>query len=115
MKLTWKLILAFLLVSLFGIAVIVAFTRFATDREFNKFINDRYEAELVTQLADYYTENHTWDGIEQSFVRVGGNHSRPEENRPIARGSAAQGLAEGCRRQSRAGQICWRIPQPSGD
>jgi two-component system sensor histidine kinase BaeS len=83
MKLTWKLILAFLLVSLFGIVVIVAFTQIATDREFNKFINDRYQAELVTQLGDYYTEHRTWDGVEQSFARFGGNHSALDGNRPL--------------------------------
>ena len=83
MKLTWKLILAFLLVSLFGIAVIVAFTRIATDREFNKFINDRYKADLVTQLENYYTEHRAWDGIEQSFARFGGDRSRPNENHPL--------------------------------
>ena len=83
MKLTWKLILAFLLVSLFGIITIVAFTRIATDREFNKFINDRYKADLVTQLATYYTEHSTWDGVEQSFARFGSDHSRPDQNRPL--------------------------------
>jgi two-component system sensor histidine kinase BaeS len=83
MKLTWKLILAFLLVSLFGIIIIVAFTRIATDREFNKFINDRYKADLVTQLENYYTEHRTWDGIEQSFAHFGGDRSRPNDNHPL--------------------------------
>ncbi|MCJ7434572.1 MAG: ATP-binding protein [Anaerolineales bacterium] len=83
MKLTWKLILAFLLVSLFGIVVIVAFTHIATDREFNKFINDRYKAELVIQLETYYSEHRTWIGIEQLFTRFGGDHSKPAENRPL--------------------------------
>jgi len=83
MKLTWKLILAFLLVSLFGIIVIVAFTRIATDREFNRFINDKYSADLVTQLETYYKEHRTWDGVEKSFARFGGDHSRPDGNRPL--------------------------------
>ena len=54
MKLTTKLILAFLLVSLFSIGIIVVFTRIATNREFDKFVNDKYEADLVDELADYY-------------------------------------------------------------
>ena len=69
MKLTTKLILAFLLVSLFSAGIIVAFTRLATNREFDRFVNDKYEAELVQQLADYYQENQTWNGVEKLFKR----------------------------------------------
>ena len=47
MKLTTKLILAFLLVSLFSTGIIVVFTRVATNREFDKFVNDKYQADLV--------------------------------------------------------------------
>ena len=57
MKLTTKLILAFLLVSLFSTGIIVVFTRVATNREFDKFVNDHYKTELVEQLASYYQEN----------------------------------------------------------
>lgn len=79
MKLTTKLILAFLLVSLFSSGVIVASTRIATNREFDKFVNDRYKTELVDELEIYYTENKTWDGIEGSFVPFDRNHSRQGE------------------------------------
>ncbi len=77
MKLTTKLILAFLLVSLFSSGVIVASTRVATNREFDKFVNDRYKNELVDELEIYYIENKTWDGIEGTFVPFDRNHSRP--------------------------------------
>ena len=79
MKLTTKLILAFLLVSLFSSGVIVASTRIATNREFDKFVNDRYEKELVDELEIYYNENRTWDGIEGTFVPFDRNHSRQAE------------------------------------
>ena len=69
MKLTTKLILAFLVVSLFSTGIIVVFTRVATNREFDKFVNNQYEADLVDQLATYYQENQTWDGIEKNFKR----------------------------------------------
>ena len=68
MKLTTKLILAFLLVSLFSTGIIVVFTRVATNREFDKFVNDQYKTELVEQLASYYEENKTWDGVEKLFT-----------------------------------------------
>ena len=77
MKITTKLILAFLLVSLFSTGIIVVFTRVATNREFDKFVNDKYEAELVEQLATYYQENQTWDGVEKFYNR------NPDEGRPL--------------------------------
>jgi signal transduction histidine kinase len=80
MRLTTKLILAFLLVSLFSIGMIAAYTRATTSREFDKFVNDKYKADLVTQLANYYQEHQTWDGIETLFNR---DHSRPGDNRPL--------------------------------
>jgi signal transduction histidine kinase len=69
MKLTTKLIFAFLLISLFSAGIIVVFTRVATNREFSKFINDKYKADLVNQLVTYYQENQTWDGLEKTFNR----------------------------------------------
>lgn len=83
MKLTSKLILAFLVVSLFSTGIIVVFTRIATNREFNKFVNDRFKADLVDQLANYYQEHQTWEGVEESFDRFGDDHFKPADNRPL--------------------------------
>ncbi len=83
MKLTTKLILAFLLISLFSTGIIVVFTRVATNREFNKFVTDKYKADLVNELAKYYQEHQTWDGIEESFDLFGGDHFRPDDNHPL--------------------------------
>jgi two-component system sensor histidine kinase BaeS len=80
MKLTTKLIIAFLLVSLFSIGSIAAYTRISTSREFDRFVNDRYKQDLVTQLANYYQENNTWVGVENIFNR---NHFNPRDNHPI--------------------------------
>ena len=71
MKLTTKLILAFLLISLFSTGLIVALMRFTTNREFDKFVNNQYKADLVDQLAGYYQDNGTWAGVELLF-----NHDR---------------------------------------
>jgi two-component system sensor histidine kinase BaeS len=76
MKLTTKLILAFLLVSLFSTGIIVAFTRAATNREFNKFVNNQYQADLVDELATYQQENQTWVGVERLYNR-GHDGGRP--------------------------------------
>ena len=83
MKLTTKLILAFLLVSLFSSGIIVVFTRIATNREFDKFVNDRYKAELVDELIKYYEDNHTWMGLEGVFFAYDQSHARQGEPRPL--------------------------------
>jgi signal transduction histidine kinase len=69
LKLTAKLILAFLLVILFSIGLIALVTRTATNHEFEKFVNNQYKAELVEQLTRYYKLHKTWDGVEKQFTR----------------------------------------------
>jgi two-component system sensor histidine kinase BaeS len=76
MKLTTKLILAFLMVSLLSTVIIVGFTRSATNREFNKFVNNQYQADLVDELATYQQENQTWVGVERLYNR-GHDDGRP--------------------------------------
>ncbi len=80
MKLTSKLILAFLVVSLLSTGIIVLFTRVSTNSEFNKFVSDRYKADLVSQLTTYYQEKQTWEGVEKIFSR---DHDNPTQNRPL--------------------------------
>ena len=83
MKLTTKLILAFLLISLFSTGIIVASTRIATNREFDKFVNDRYKNELMDELVKYYEANRSWYGIEGIYAVRDSNHSKPGELRPL--------------------------------
>ncbi|MBI5951363.1 MAG: HAMP domain-containing protein [Chloroflexi bacterium] len=77
MRLTTKLILAFLLVSLFSTGIIVVFTRVATNREFDRFVNDKYQAEMVEELAGHYSENQNWNGVEKVFSRNEGDGRPP--------------------------------------
>jgi signal transduction histidine kinase len=63
-SITTKLILAFLLVSLISIITMVVLTRFSTRREFDKFVFNQYEAELVDNLAAYHQNNESWDGVD---------------------------------------------------
>ncbi len=83
MKLTSKLILAFLVVSLFSTGIIVLITRVATNREFDRFISDQYKAELVEQLANHYQKNRTWDGLENNFKPFDNDHYKPGNDRPL--------------------------------
>ena len=47
-SLTVKLVLAFLIVSLTGAALSAAFTRWATNKEFDRMVLDKAEADLIT-------------------------------------------------------------------
>jgi two-component system sensor histidine kinase BaeS len=80
MKLATKLILAILLVSLISTGIIVAYTRITTSLEFDRFVNSKYKADLVDQLANYYKEYQKWDGVEALFNH---DHFSPGSNRPL--------------------------------
>jgi two-component system sensor histidine kinase BaeS len=82
MKLTSKLIIAFLFVSLLSISIVAIFTRVATNREFDKFINNQYKAELMDELVNYYSEHQTWNGVRESLRRFNQGQFGPGENRP---------------------------------
>jgi signal transduction histidine kinase len=77
MKLTTKLILAFLLVSVLSTGLVVLSTRVAANLEFDNFLRDRYKTELAEQLGKYYKRNHTWDGVEEEFRHFGRQNFRP--------------------------------------
>lgn len=83
MKLSIKLILAFLLISIFSAGIVVISSRALTTREFDRFINDRYAAELAEELGRYYEENRGWDGIEKEFNRYGREPGWHNEPRPL--------------------------------
>lgn len=83
MKLTTKLILAFLVVSLLSIGALAVLTRFAANREFGIFLTNRYQSELCERLAEYYSRTGSWDGIEAAFHNRGGmGGPMPGQNRP---------------------------------
>jgi len=82
MRLSTKLILAFLFISIFSTGIIVLSSRILANREFDRFVSDRYEHELAEELADYYDEHGSWMGVEKEFQNFGsrpnlGNGTRP--------------------------------------
>lgn len=83
MKLTTKLLLAFLLVSFISSGIIVTLTRFATSRELDKFVSERYKYELVEELGKYYQQNQTWDGVEKAFKQFGRDSNNHGYDRPL--------------------------------
>lgn len=83
-SLTYKLILGFLLISLVGVALVAAFTRWATVNEFERPMLDQAEDEFVARVTEYYESNGSWDGVEWLFMSQpsGGEPTSPESRPP---------------------------------
>jgi signal transduction histidine kinase len=62
-SLTVKLTLAFLVVGLTGAVLVALFVGHRTRREFDRFVLDQGQAQLVASLADYYRSSGSWAGL----------------------------------------------------
>jgi two-component system sensor histidine kinase BaeS len=71
MKLTYKLTLAFLLVSLIAIGLAALFVWATTATEFNKYVVDQREAQFVAVATDYYLTHGTWRGVDTALREQG--------------------------------------------
>lgn len=80
-SLTLKLTLAFLLVSLSGIAIVALLVGGITANEFNRFLLDRGLDQYTTAVTKYYEENHTWIGVEDILQEMG-LHTQPATGVP---------------------------------
>lgn len=68
-SLALKLTLAFLTVGLAGVVLVAIFTGLQTQREFNQFVLNRYQADLLAGLTEFYERNDGWGGVE-AFLRA---------------------------------------------
>ncbi len=66
-SLTFKLMLAFLLVGLVGAVLVAVFVRHRTRAEFDRFMLSREQFTLLDDLERYYAHNHHWQGVDQLF------------------------------------------------
>ena len=64
MKLTFKLTLAFLLVSLIaaGLAAMLIWGKISN--EFNRYLEDQRQNSFVVAVTTYYQSNHAWEGVD---------------------------------------------------
>jgi signal transduction histidine kinase len=81
MKLTFKLTLAFLLVSLIaaGLAATLIWGRISN--EFNRYLEDQRQNSFVVAVTTYYQSNHTWAGVD-AYLRQQGLLPPLEETAP---------------------------------
>jgi two-component system, OmpR family, sensor histidine kinase BaeS len=64
MKLTHKLTLAFLLVSLLAIGLAAIVVQNVTSAQFNNYLLEQQREQFLRVAADYYAENGNWRGVE---------------------------------------------------
>ncbi|MGD8806979.1 MAG: hypothetical protein PVH65_14075, partial [Chloroflexota bacterium] len=72
-SLTLKLTLAFLFVSIIGVALIAIVVRQETQRHFGQFVLDRYQVDLLEDLSTYYSENNSWQEFNAIVIREPGH------------------------------------------
>lgn len=63
-SLSLKLILAFLVVSLTGIAIFGFFTARSTSDAFGQFVLNQYQESVMEQLVTHYRSHSSWEGLE---------------------------------------------------
>ena len=68
-SLTLKLTLAFLIVSLAGIALVALLIGGFTTQEFNRLLTDRRLNEYTSTATAYYKQHGSWEGIASAYER----------------------------------------------
>jgi signal transduction histidine kinase len=68
-SLSLKLTLAFLVVGLAGAVLVAAFVGRLTRQEFDQFVVDRYQYEILTEATDYYASHGSWEGFQSTLRR----------------------------------------------
>ena len=69
-SLAFKLVLAFLLVSITGAALTTLFARWTTFREFDQLVLEQVQTDFLADVTAYYQANGSWQGAWQAFRRL---------------------------------------------
>jgi len=75
-SLTLKLTLAFLFVSVVGVVLVAVIVRQRTESEFDRFVLDRYQIDLLEELSSYYQQNGSWDEFSVILMRTPNRYGR---------------------------------------
>src|SRR5215212_6222861 len=64
-SLTFKLVLAFLLTSVAGMALAAIFIRQSVTSEFDSYVIAQQRAAFIDEVGSYYERTGSWDGIDR--------------------------------------------------
>ena len=82
-SLTLKLTLAFLFVSIVGVVLVAVVVRQRTASEFDQFVLNRYQIDLIDELSAYYERQGSWDNFSSIVIRTA-NRYGPQAGRVFA-------------------------------
>ena len=68
-SLTVKLTLAFLFVSVIGVALVAVFVSQQTQREFDRYVLNSYQLDLLDEITTYYQQSGSWSDLSNIVVR----------------------------------------------
>lgn len=71
MKLTAKLAVAFLVISLIAIGLAAAFVWTSTASEFNLYLQGQHQKAFAEVAQNYYNQNQQWKGVERTLQQQG--------------------------------------------
>jgi len=110
-SLALKLTLAFIVVGFVGVALVAIFVGQRTQREFDQFVLNRYQLDLVDELTAYYQQNGSWDGINAILVRNDSRHLGRRElyPAPVTLTDAAKVVVYGGLRYQRGEQLTQQV------
>ncbi len=77
-SIAFKLILAFIAISVISTLLVVLFTRWRSNEEFRSFLIEQNRPTMVTAFSNYYQEHGSWDGISASNLAL----QQPPLSRP---------------------------------
>ena len=67
-SITFKLVLAFITVSMISTLLVVLFTRWRSREEFRSFLIDQNRPSIVVAFSDYYQQHGSWQGISNAHL-----------------------------------------------
>lgn len=82
LSLTWKFLLAFLLVTVIMAVLVTLFVRRSNVSQFRQLLLSQQLTDLRVDLENYYVENNGWDGVGRYVRERSGNlgQPRPDNN-----------------------------------
>jgi len=81
-SLLWKLTLAFILVAILTAGLVAIFIRLTSVERLSRLIIDQQRNNLKTALIEYYTQNHSWDGLRDAWDDIRRRVSPPPPTPP---------------------------------
>ncbi|MEI7988343.1 MAG: ATP-binding protein [Chloroflexota bacterium] len=82
-SLLWKLVFAFMLVAMLTAGLVAVFIRLTSVDRLTLLVIDQERSSLKTSLTEYYTEKHSWEGIDTQWKQIRQRIAPPYPTQPV--------------------------------